>query len=118
MPRVHIFCMMMIVVLAGFMILTAIKIIPIYMDNLTVSSSLTSLATAARGKGYGDRELVDLLGKRFQINDVESVDPQDLKIENSGGVVLMTLDYEVRKSMFGNIDVLVSFYESVEIDSN
>jgi hypothetical protein len=49
------------------------------------------------------------------VNDIASVTSEDVVIEKAKGKLHVTVAYEVRKNMVGNVDVVVAFDEDVEI---
>jgi ribosomal protein S8 len=61
-------------------------------------------------------QILDTLFKRLYIDDVENVKPEDVIFEEQGGKLIVSINYEVRRPTIGNIDLVASFYEEVEID--
>ncbi len=61
------------------------------------------------------QDIKALLNKRLGINDVTSVSDQNIAIEKAGDNTLVTVEYEVRKNFLGNVDIVVTFKDSVEL---
>lgn len=100
--------------LIAFFALLALRLVPVYLDSYKVSSSLESLRSAgAEARSPGD--LRALLMKRLQINSIRHIHPQQVHIENRGGVNWVNVAYETRKPLVGNIALVVSFDKSVEV---
>ena len=93
----------------------AIKLIPMYLDGFKVYSSLESLQNDSQAKGKPAIEIRKLLMRRLDVNMVNDVSPQDISITRSRNGVTVSVDYEARRSLFGNLSVVVAFKKSVEI---
>jgi hypothetical protein len=101
-------------VLVVFFVYSGAKLTPIYLEYYSVKSSLNSL-TAEEMKGAGTRELRDQLLRRLQINNVQNVKPDNINIRAEGSGRVVTVDYEVRTQYFGNLWLLASFSDQVEV---
>jgi hypothetical protein len=55
----------------------------------------------------------NLLERRFDISYVETIQPKDVIIKPIGPNFKVIADYESRKHIFGNVDVIMSFYKEV-----
>lgn len=86
-----------------------VKTVPTYVDFNTIDTAINSLLTDAKVGLLSEEEIESRLGKRFTINNVKVVSERDLVIEKEGGYLTIVLDYEVRKDLFSNIDVVISF---------
>ena len=105
---------MVIIVFFAFVTITIVKIVPIYLDSYTVADVVSSLKDE---RGLGDKsnkEIADLILKRLKLNQVSSVTKDDIYIEKAKNTVLIDVEYEARKPMYGNLDVIISFKHSVE----
>ena len=106
---------MAIVVVIAFTALIFLKIMPIYFDSFKVGDVISSLKDE-RGLGdKGNRAIVTTILKRLDVNMVSDVTKDHIFIEKSKNTVFIDVEYEVRKPMFGNLDVVVSFKKSVEV---
>ena len=104
-----------IVVVIAFTALIFLKIMPIYFDSFKVGDVITSLKDE-RGLGdKGNRAIVTTILKRLDVNMVSDVTKDHIFIEKSKNTVFIDVEYEVRKPMFGNLDIVVSFKKSVEV---
>jgi hypothetical protein len=92
-----------------------LKLYPIYYDSFKVSSGLNSLKAEPELATKPAHEIVERLMKRLSIDNVDSVAKSDVAVEKAGGRATISVDYEVRETLVGNIDVLVHFEKEVEI---
>lgn len=100
--------------LIAFFVLLILKIGPIYMNHSKVVNALSALENTTDITSKTKAELLDSLGKRFNMNYVDYVKPKDIEIIAQPGYVKVTLDYERVEKIFGNLSVLVEFHEGFE----
>ena len=60
-------------------------------------------------------EIRKLLKRRFDVNDVEHVGKNDVKIKKEGGILRVTVDYEVRVPIMWNVDAVTKFSKEIEV---
>ena len=107
---------MMILALVGFVLVIAIKLFPVYLESFKVNSTLQGLTSDSRVEGATDRQVKDLILKKLQVDDVDAVLPEHIKIETSGKKRTVSIAYESRVHMMGNIDAVAVFGDNaVEI---
>lgn len=93
-----------------------IKLVPVYLEDFTVTTVLKSLKDDPDIAASSDHEIRESVSKRFEINNVEHVKASQVQIaRRDGRVQKVSLDYQVRVPMFWNIDALVHFADSVEV---
>ena len=109
---------LVILMVIGFFVLLILKIAPIYMDNLKVKDTLASLKAEPDLTSHSKAKLKDLLDKRLDINMVNDVSDEDITIIKKPGYVSIDIDYEVTENIFGNLDVLVYFNDTIEVGGN
>ena len=95
--------------------IVGLKLIPMYIDTFKVTSSLESLADDPQVKGRPSVEIRKLLMKRLDINMVSDVSAQDVSISRTRNGLIIEVEYEARRSLFGNLYMVVAYKKSVEI---
>ncbi len=107
----------LILAMIGFFATIAIRLFPIYMEHFNVASHLESLAEESGITKKTNSEILNTLSKRFSIDDVKNVTNENIFIErNKDGSMLIAIEYEVRTPALGNVDMVVSFVDEVELD--
>jgi hypothetical protein len=103
---------------AGFFLLFAFRVVPMYAENRYVISGLKSLQDGgSRLTDMTDSEIKKKLANFYMINNVRSEGPtKNLEISRSNNKILVMVDYETRVNLFYNID-LVLFFEN-HLDSS
>ena len=106
---------MAIIVVIAFAALIFFKIMPIYFDSFKVGDVVSGLK-AERGLGEkSNKEIATMILKRLDVNMVSDVTKEHIFIEKIKNDVFIDVEYEVRKQMFGNLDVIISFKKSAEV---
>lgn len=101
----------LVIAIAGFFVLFAFKVIPLYAENRYVESALRSLeAGGEKLEQMTDAEIAKKLNNFYMINNVRSEGPtKNIKVERESEKALVTVDYETRVPLFWNIDLVLSF---------
>ena len=105
----------LVLLLIAFFALIALKLVPIYIESFSVASVIADLKDEPGIGSKNAREIVSLVEKRLDINNVSSVSGDDIFVERLGGTMTISAEYEVREPMLGNVEIVVSFNKSVEV---
>ncbi len=100
--------------LIGFFVLLTLKIVPIYLDHGKVKSALAALKETPNIQTKSEAEIRDSLSKRFNINYVQDVTPDEIKIVKHGDYVKVDIEYETVVKLAGNLSVLAEFHDTFE----
>lgn len=102
-----------VLVIIGFSALVVLKMTPMYLEYFSVKTSLDSLAKETL-PGKSKAEIRSMLMKRLDINDVDRVTKDDIEIIIRGGDVTVSIDYEAREDLVGNVGLIADFSYSIE----
>ena len=106
---------MVLLIFFAFFAVTLLKIMPIYFDSFKVGDVVSGLK---QERGLGEKpnsQIVKMILKRLDVNMVSDVTKEHIFIEKVKNELFIDVEYEVRKPMFGNLDVIISFKKSVEV---
>jgi hypothetical protein len=103
----------------GFVALLAIKCVPIYLNQLKITKAVHQVAEQNRSAGgevdvYGIRSS---LQKRWDIDDMDYVQPKDIQVLRSERGLSLSYDYEAKTLLFYNIFLVIHFAEDVPLRS-
>lgn len=104
------------ILLIGFVGLFGFKLVPIYMDYMTINAALNNVAHNAT-EGISASGIHSAVEKQFNVNDVSVVSADDVKIgtdPNSNNITL-TLDYDARTSFVANVDLVAHFHKIYQV---
>lgn len=93
----------------GSFLFIAMKLFPMYQEYYGVKSAAKSLAGEVGIANEQPAQIKDKLFKRFNIGYVNSVKPEHVKIDTASGSKVMHINYEVRVTLFGNLDAVGRF---------
>jgi hypothetical protein len=94
--------------LIGFTVFVTLKLFPVYMDDLAIGSAVESLESDPE-EFRGALSVRSALLKRFDMNNVTSVDKDKISITRDNQDYLIEVDYEVLVPFIGNISLLLHF---------
>lgn len=96
---------------AGFFLMFAFKVVPLYAENKYVISALRSIQDSGdRLSDMSDSEIRKKLENFYMINNVRSDGPtENIEIYRSHERILVTVDYETRVPFLWNIDLVLTF---------
>jgi len=109
---------MTVIALILFFALLGMKIGPIYLENLTVKDVVESLKEEPLITKRSASEVKSMIMKRLDINGVYDLKSDHVTVKKSPGIMKVAIDYQVQKKMVGNIDILVTFSDQIELISN
>ncbi|VAW77696.1 hypothetical protein MNBD_GAMMA14-2638 [hydrothermal vent metagenome] len=103
--------------LIAFFTLITLRLVPIYLEYSKVVSVMESLANENGIGSKPRREIISLVTKRFDMNDIRKVSPKLVKLSKDKKMTRISIEYERREHLVSNIDVVASFSKQIEIPS-
>ena len=106
----------LVIAIAGFFLLFAFKVVPLYAENRYVESALRSLQSSGEKlEQMTDGEINKKLNNFYLVNNVRSEGPtKNIKVVRESEKAVVTIDYETRVPLFWNIDLVVSFQNHLD----
>lgn len=98
--------------LIAFFAALAIKLAPLYLEHFEVSSVLKSVAQESDIGSKSAADIKDSIMKKLSINDVSHVTKDDIEVSKEDGKLRVTISYEARVPMVGNIDIVANFKDN------
>lgn len=96
----------------GFAAYIGMKLVPMYSEFYAVKSALKGLKAEPGIANQAPAKIQDLFFRRLYISYSENVKPANVTLERADGGWVMSVDYEVRKPLLGNLDVVGKFSTS------
>lgn len=97
-----------ILLLAGFALTVLFRVGPLYLDDYTVRKSFAALGDG-NTRTLSDQAIREKLYKYFVVNNVDSIDLKQVRIDRNAARILVSLYYERRIVFMGNLDVVAKF---------
>ena len=102
--------LMFVLTVLGFSVYIGFLLLPPYMADFKVKSTLDQLAKQSDVGSMSRDDIINSLDKRFDIDDIKHINlKQDLKVEKRGPNRLIMIDYEVEAQVAGNVSMLLKF---------
>ena len=101
-----------------FVITVVLKLMPHYIDDNSIGSSMEGVHAALDGKDIHEVTNSDIrgrLGKFFEVSMLPDDLLKQVDVVREGGKVLLKLDYEKRQPFMGNIDIVLRFSHQVDL---
>ena len=96
----------------GLFAYVAMKLVPMYSEYYAVKQALKGLASEPGIADQDPAKIQDLFFRRLYISYAEDVKPEHVKITRGDNGWKMDVNYEVRKPMISNLDVVGKFAAS------
>jgi len=106
---------MLVLVVAGCVAYLAMRIVPMYLEYFQVVKAMEGVAQEPGIETMDPDRIHNLLGRRFNIGYVETIDHKDVKIIRDTNGMRLTVDYDVRKPVVSNIDLIAHFQKTVTV---
>ncbi len=99
----------MVLAVAGLFAYVGMKLIPMYSEYYAVKSALKGLSAEPGIADQDPAKIQDLFFRRLYISYAENVKPENVKIKRVDAGWQMDVNYEVRKPIISNLDVVGKF---------
>ncbi len=94
--------------IGGLLLSFAVKVVPFYMDDHSVTQVVSSLADRPGSSTASVTQIRTWINKGLQLNLVK-LDRSEVKIARDNGIVAVDIDYERRIHFFYNVDLVLTF---------
>jgi hypothetical protein len=99
----------------GFLATIAVKVGPHYLTFMTVRSVMNELQEDPASAGMSRKAVLDTVDKKLYINGVTTVSRDDFDYSRQKGGDELSVEYEVRETLIGNFDALLTFSHKVPL---
>lgn len=103
----------------GFTAVAALNVIPAYLNFMSARAILNDLPMDATVRGKTPTDIKSLIMKRFKFSNIEHINvAKDVTLKSMGAGssgFTVSLNYEHRGHIVGNLDYISTFAHSVEV---
>ena len=100
----------------GVLLITFFKIFPMYYGNIKLQSALEALQQDTRVDTKSKRAIWKSLQKRLYIDEVRNITLENVTMDRKDGKTTVTVNYETRDDLMGNLYIGAVFSESVVLE--
>lgn len=102
--------------MAGVMVITGIKMAPVYMEYYSIAKILEQMSTEPSLKGAQKPEIASSFMKRLDVSQISLTrDEYSITKVEGRNAYLVEVFYEVRRPLFGNLSIVATFERSAEV---
>ncbi len=106
---------LMVIFLICFFSFVGIKLFPVYMENYSIKGIVKAVKQEPNIAKKSTGEVRTMIRKRLLINSIRDLKKEHIIIKKFAGNLSVKIEYEVRKPLFGNLDVVMSFKDEFEM---
>ena len=106
---------MALIALVLFNGIIAMNVIPVYLTDHSVKSLMQGLSSDAELRGATPKKIRDTVVKRLRINNVYDIKKDQVVIKKAKSAYLVTIEYEPRGKLVGNLDYIIFFKHEASI---
>ncbi|MFC3551252.1 DUF4845 domain-containing protein [Lysobacter cavernae] len=99
----------LVLAVVGVFIYMGMKLIPMYSEYYAVKQALNELSKEPGISQQDPGKIKDLFFRRLYISYADNVKPENVKFARKDAGYTMSVDYEVRRPLIANIDVVGHF---------
>lgn len=107
--------MLIIFMMVGFFVMVGIRIIPRYLEFMTVKEIVTKIATAPKAADLSLSEIRQKIANIFNTNQIYDLKPRDVDVYRKEGKTYIDAGYEVRLPVAGRIEAVLNFNDLIVI---
>lgn len=90
----------------------AMKLLPAYTEFFSVKKILATMGQASELRSMSNTEIRSDFARRASVGYVTVVKPEDLSVDRSSGTPVVSVNYEFRTKLVGNVSLVVDFSAS------
>ncbi len=101
--------------LVGSLVLFAFRVVPMYLQYYQLRKDLVSLRSNVNDYSVSLASIQRHLQRRFDIDYITAVKPEDLHIYRRQGRILVDVDYRDQRPLIGNLSIVAHFQHQVQL---
>ena len=107
--------MLVIVAIVGFGLYGVIRLFPKYMEYMAVVRAMEQTAKENNGEITSPQELRTSLIRRWTVEDISSIEPQQIEIKKAGTGFSMRAAYRAEVPFIANVLLAAQFDKTVDV---
>ena len=99
----------------AFTAIVVVKCLPIYLNQMKIASSINKVASDPSNGRAELHELRRDLQRFWDIEDINYLQPRDIKVKRTANGRFLSYEYEARERLFYNISIVIDFQDDVPL---
>ncbi len=100
---------LLVAILIVFVAIGGMKVIPAYVENRTIAHILDTIAHDPDMRDAQPADIRNSFDKRAMVNNITVVSSNDVQIQKAPTGLILSLKYNVKIGLFGNMSLLLEF---------
>lgn len=102
--------MLIVLLLIAFFALVAIKVIPVYLNQMKVAASIKEVSTdPSLNPNSSVHAIRDALQRHWDVESISDIKASQVEISHGNDGQVLSYDYEARRHLFYNIYIVIDF---------
>lgn len=106
---------LVVIVFLLFQGVIALNVLPVYMTDSSIKAIMKELPNDNAARDSSVSGLKILVSKRLSINSIYTIKPEHITVKKGRGENIVTIEYEPRGKLIGNLEYIVSFKHEARI---
>lgn len=106
---------LILVVFVGLFVFAGIRLAPIYLEHMKVTSVLEGVKKEFDGQNPSRQEIYNSIEKRFDIESISALNYRDIKVAKVNDGYTVTAQYDNNTPFIANVSFTVSFDKQVMV---
>ena len=90
-------------------VISGLKIAPAYIEFASIQKNLSAIVKDINAQSADLNQVRMLFSKRAQIDNIKSINVQDIKINKESGRIFLSASYTVRIPLVSNLSLTIDF---------
>jgi spore cortex formation protein SpoVR/YcgB (stage V sporulation) len=96
-------------VIIGVVAMLSAKVVPVVIDYFKIVQAIKAVSRDPATKGEGVADIRRSINTRFSIDNVDSVQAEDIDVTKDGNDVVLSFAYSKRIPLVANVSLLIDF---------
>ncbi|HZH44366.1 MAG TPA: DUF4845 domain-containing protein [Lysobacter sp.] len=106
---------LMVLAVLGVFAYLGMKVVPMYIEYFAVKDAAEGIAHEADPSSLDATKIENLFFRRLDVSYADNVKPENVSIVRKEAGFVLTVDYEVRRPLIANLDVVGHFQYTKEL---
>ncbi|MGE0113618.1 MAG: DUF4845 domain-containing protein [Steroidobacteraceae bacterium] len=108
--------MLTILIILGLGLYALIRLVPVYLEYFEITRAMEGISKETSAADTSPDKIRTGLNRRWNIEDIKTLDYKDIQIRKVGSTYEMTAEYRAEVPFIGNVSLVADFYKTVTVD--
>lgn len=99
----------------GLFVFASLRLVPVYLEHMKIESVMNGVQQEFDGNNPSQRNIMNYVEKRFDVESVNVISVRDVKIRRNGEAYDVTVAYTNKTPFISNVSFAVDFEKKVTV---